>query len=266
MPQRSVLTKRCPPTPETLIRTDGATLAVERVAPHGNNGPGVVFLHGLMSDRKGTKAEALLDHCASRGYGFVRFDMFGHGQSSGRFEGGTISRWVDDALAILDHLTTGPQILVGSSMGGWVMLKAALARPARIAGLIGIAAAPDFTEDMMWAGFSADQRRELEEKGLVHVQGDCDTRPYPISRALIEDGRANMVLRDAIALQCPLRLLQGQRDISVPWQTALRLAEKVGSDDVDVVLIKDGDHRLSRPQDLARLCGELDALVKQVTV
>ncbi|MEQ9448701.1 MAG: alpha/beta hydrolase, partial [Rhodospirillaceae bacterium] len=138
---------------------------------------------------------------------FISFDMFGHGDSSGRFEDGGISRWTEDALAVLDHLTEGPQILVGSSMGGWVMLKAALARPDRAAGLIGIAAGPDFTEDLMWARFSRAEREQLASKGVVNIQSDYDERPYPISRHLIEDGRANLVMRATINLSCPVRLM-----------------------------------------------------------
>ena len=251
--------------PETLNRPDGATLVYDRVAATGTAKAGVVFLHGLMSDRGGTKAAVLADHCRAKGYGFVRFDMFGHGASSGRFQDGTVTRWTEDAVAVLDHLTTGLQILIGSSMGGWVMLRAALARVDRVAGLIGIAAGPDFTEDIMWDEFSDDERAELQEKGVVNVQSDYDPRPYPISRALIEDGRKNLVLTGPpIAVTCPVRLLQGQRDTAVPWQRALTLAEKIAGDNVDVQLIKDGDHRLSRPQDLKRLCAVLDDLMAEV--
>lgn len=258
------------PGPEFLARPDGAQLAYERIAvPHAGTGrsgaaPGIVFLHGLMSDRGGTKAVALADHCRRRGYGLVRYDMFGHGQSSGRFEDGTISRWTADAVAVVDALTEGPQILIGSSMGGWVMVKAALARPARIAGLVGIAVGPDFTEDLMWDKFSPAARATLESRGVVEVPSDYDPRPYPISRALIEDGRANLILRGDLSIACPVRLLHGQQDSAVPWQTSLRLSEKMSGADVVVSLIKDGDHRLSRPQDLAMLCAALDDVVATV--
>lgn len=245
--------------PEYRQLPDGSQRAYDRVM----GAPGVVFLHGLMSDRGGTKAAALKDHCRARGYGFVSFDMFGHGASSGRFEDGTISRWTADAVAVLDGLTTGPQILVGSSMGGWVMVKTALARPQRLAGLIGIAVAPDFTEDFLGA-LNDDQRAQLQTKGIVPVQSDCDTRPYPISRALIEDGRANRVLSGPVAITCPVRLLHGQQDTSVDWRKSVRLAEKIEGSDVEVVLIKDGDHRLSRPQDLHKLCAAVDGLVAKV--
>jgi len=249
-------------SPEFLARSDGATLAYERV---NGAGPGVVFLHGLMSDRKGTKAEALAEHCRHKGYALICFDMFGHGASSGRFEEGSVSRWTEDAAAVLDALTQGPQILIGSSMGGWVMVKTALARPDRIAGLVGIAVAPDFTEDLMWANFTAAEREALHTKGVVDVQSDYDSRPYAISRHLIEDGRKNLVLRGVIPITCPVRLLHGQQDTSVPWETSLHLAEKICGPDVDVLLVKDGDHRLSRPQDLIKLCATLDSLVDKVS-
>lgn len=240
--------------------SDGSRRVYDLLPGH----PGVVFLHGLMSDRGGTKAMALVSHCRAKGYGLLRFDMFGHGQSSGCFEVGGISRWTADAVALIDALTTGPQILVGSSMGGWVMVKTALARPERIKGCIGIAAAPDFTADMN-AGFSADQQAALRATGLIHYQSDYDTRPYPITAHLIDDGQANMVLGAPIPITCPVRLLHGQQDTGVPWQKSLTLAERITGGDVDVLLIKDGDHRLSRPADLAKLCAVLDELVDKVS-
>ncbi len=248
--------------PQFLQLPDGSRRAYDRLAaPPG--APGVVFLHGLMSDRGGTKAQALRAHCSTRGYGFVSFDMFGHGASSGRFEDGTISRWTQDAIAVLDALTLGPQILVGSSMGGWVMVKTAVGRAPRIGGLVGIAVAPDFTEDLL-AALNDDQRALLRSEGIVPVQSDYDTRPYPISRALIDDGRANMVLARAVAITAPVRLLHGQQDTSVDWRKSVTLAEKIEGSDVEVVLIKDGDHRLSRPQDLRKLCATVDELVAKV--
>ena len=247
---------------EFLVRGPGARLAYNRLeGPKG--APGVVFLHGLMSDRGGTKAMALEGHCRAKGYNFVRFDMSGHGASSGRFEDGTLSRWTEDACAVLDALTTGPQILVGSSMGGWVMLRTARARSDKVAGLVGIAAAPDFTEEI-WAQLSPAQRSEMERSGIVHVQSDYDERPYPISHGLITDGRACCLLGAPVDIRVPVRLLQGQRDTSVAWQTPLKIADALTSEDVDVLLVKDGDHRLSRPQDLAKLTAAIDELV-QVT-
>jgi len=249
---------------ETLTREDGATIAYRRLAAKRGGAddrgwPGIIFLGGFMSDMTGTKATALESFARDRGQAFVRFDYLGHGRSSGRFEQGTIGRWAEDAVAVLDHLSEGPQILVGSSMGGWIMLLAALARPARVAGLVGIAAAPDFTEDML-AGLSPEARESLERHGAYREPSDYSDEPYLITRSLIEDGRRHLLLRGPIALHCPVRLLQGMADRDVPWQTAIRLAESLESSDVELTLIKTGDHRLSEPQDLARLMRILERL------
>jgi pimeloyl-ACP methyl ester carboxylesterase len=182
----------------------------------------------------------------------VRFDYFAHGQSSGDFAEATISRWRDDAIAVIDSLTEGPQILVGSSMGGWIMVLAALARPHRVAALVGIAAAPDFTETLMWEPMAPPERERLLAEGFIEVPSQYGA-PLRITRALIEDGRQHLLLRGPIPLRIPVRLLQGQCDDDVPWETALRLAERIDGEDVRVTLVKDGDHRLSRPQDLALL-------------
>ncbi len=238
-----------------------AMIAYERQAARDPALPGVVFLHGLRSDRGGAKAQALAQHAEGRGYGLLRFDMFGHGASSGRFEDGGISRWVADTLAVLDRLTAGPQVLVGSSMGGWVMVKAAMARPEKVTGLVGIAVAPDFTEDLMWDSFTPAQREALMTAGTVDLPSEYNDGPYRISRHLIEDGRENLILRDEIPIACPVRLVHWQRDTAVPWRTSLALAERIKGGDVTVHLVKDGDHRLSRPQDLERLCGFVDELV-----
>ena len=245
-----------------LTRADGASMAYHRLE---GKSPGVVFVHGFRSDMDGGKALALETLCRDQGRAFVRFDLFGHGRSSGRVEDGTISRWADDATAVLDQLTTGPQVRVGSSLGGWVALLAALRRRDRVAGLVGIAAAPDFTEDLMWESFTADQRRDLIERGHV-VLPNCyePENPWTIPRRLIEDGRNNLLLRDAINLFCPVRLIQGQKDEDVPWRTALKLAECLAGDDVEVTLVKDGDHRLSRDHDLQRLCAVVAKLADQL--
>lgn len=223
--------------------------------------PTVVFLHGLASDRGGTKAVALDAHCRARGLGCLRYDMFGHGASSGRFEDGGPTRWTEDALAVLDHLTQGPVILVGSSMGGWVALKTAAARPARVRGMVGIAPAPDFTERLIWRQLTESQRAEMAQRGVVELPPEYGDAPLRISRHLIEDGRRNLLLGDRIDISCPVRILQGQRDTSVPWQTALDIADRLTGDDVAVTLVKDGDHRLSRPQDLSLLCRTVDDMV-----
>jgi pimeloyl-ACP methyl ester carboxylesterase len=208
----------------------------------------------------GTKALFLDEYCRRNGRAFVRFDYFAHGQSSGDFADGTISRWRDDAVAVIDSLTEGPQILIGSSMGGWIMVLAALARPERVAALVGIAAAPDFTTDLLPHRLTDAQRRELYEAGQIVLPSDYDPAGYLYTRALVEDGDRNLVLRGPIALSCPTRLLHGMADEPVPWQQSLRLAERLSSSDVTLTLIKDGDHRLSRDEDLARLARVLDEL------
>jgi pimeloyl-ACP methyl ester carboxylesterase len=246
-----------PDAPAILTRPDGATIAYRR-AP--GKGPTVVFLGGFKSDMTGTKATALDAHCRAQGRAFLRFDYFGHGASSGDFRRGTIGRWADDALAAVDILTDGPLVLVGSSMGGWIMLLAALARPERIKALIGIAPAPDFTEDLMWAGFSPEIRAEIETKGEFARPSAYDPDPYPITRGLIEDGRKHLVMREPIRLDVPVRILQGLRDPDVPWRHALKLVDALESKDVVLELIKDGDHRLSEPADIARLLRTVDEL------
>lgn len=224
-------------------------------------GPGIVFCGGFMSDMTGTKALALEAHAKRRGQGFLRFDYRGHGQSSGRFADGTIGTWKDDTLAVFDTLTEGPQVLIGSSMGGWIALLLALERPDRIAGLIGIAAAPDFTEDLMWGQFDEAARKTLRTDRVLHQPSDYSDEPYTITMDLIEDGRRHLLLRSPIPITAPVRLLQGMQDSDVPYQHALALAERLESDDVQVRLIKNGDHRLSTDQDLAILCHTLDSLL-----
>jgi pimeloyl-ACP methyl ester carboxylesterase len=255
------------PTPETdtvrnagaasLARPPGATIAYHRLA---GAAPGIVFLGGFRSDMNGNKALFLEDYCRERGRAYVRFDYFGHGESSGDFAEGTVSRWRDDSVAVLDSLTEGRQILVGSSMGGWIMVLAALARPERVAGLVGIAAAPDATTDLMLARFNEEQRRELHKTGRVILPSEFDPAGYLYTRALIEDGNRNLVLRGPIRLSCKVRLLHGMEDKSVPWQQSLGLCERLQSRDVELTLVKDGDHRLSRDEDLVRLARVLDEL------
>jgi pimeloyl-ACP methyl ester carboxylesterase len=243
--------------PAILARPDGATIAYRRVA---GAPPGIVFLGGFRSDMTGTKALFLEDYCRRRGRAFVRFDYFGHGESSGDVALGTIGRWREDAIAIIDSLTAGPQILVGSSMGGWIMLLAALARPERIAALVGIAGAPDFTEELLWPRLTPAQREEITLRGRVVLPSAYDPAGYLYTRALVEEGRGHLLLPAPIPLAMPVRLLHGLGDQSVPWQLSLRLAERLASRDVAVTLVKDGDHRLSSPADLARLAQTLDAL------
>jgi pimeloyl-ACP methyl ester carboxylesterase len=243
--------------PGRLARPGGASIAY-RDRP--GKRPTVVFLGGFRSDMTGSKAAALDAHCAARGQAFLRFDYQGHGASSGRFEDGTIGSWTADALAAIDTLTAGDLVLVGSSMGGWIMLEVALARPGRVRALLGIAAAPDFTEDLIWARMDAPTRAALEAEGLVH-QASAYGEPYPITRALIAEGRDRLRLRTKIPFRGQVRLLHGQCDPDVPWARSLALAAALETEDVRCVLIKDGDHRLSRDSDLALLTATLDTLL-----
>jgi pimeloyl-ACP methyl ester carboxylesterase len=244
------------PEPRFLEIAPDRRLAWHRVE---GRGPAVLFCGGYTSDMTGTKALALERWCRGQGRGFVRFDYSGHGRSDGRFEDGTIGAWAEDALAIVDGVTAGPLIVVGSSMGGWIMLLIALARPERVRALLGIAAAPDFTEDLLLPEASEAQRRDLERQGFW-MQPSAYGPPYPVTAALIEDGRRHLLLRAPIAIHCPVHLLHGQRDLDVPWQTALRLAERLRSEDVTIELVKAGDHRLSSEADLVRITAALARL------
>jgi pimeloyl-ACP methyl ester carboxylesterase len=235
--------------------------ADRRLAYHHLEGrsPCVLFCGGYTSDMTGTKALALERWCRAAQLAYVRFDYAGHGRSDGRFEDGTIGGWAEDALAIVDRIARGPLIVVGSSMGGWIMLLVALARPERVRVLVGIAAAPDFTEDLLLPQATAAQRRDLDRQGFW-LQSSAYGEPYPVTARLIEDGRRHLVLRAPIPITCPVHLLHGQRDPDVPWQTALRLAERLQSDDVTIELIKAGDHRLSTEADLARITAAIARL------
>ena len=215
-------------------------------------GPTVVWLGGFRSDMAGTKAQGLADRALAEGRSYLRFDYFGHGESSGAFEAGTITRWRADALAVIDRLTTGPLVLVGSSMGGWLSCLAAMARPERLAGLVLIAPAADFTERLMQPQMDAAARREMERDGVWMRPSDYGD-PYPITRTLLEDGARWSILPGPLRLGAPVRILQGGADPDVPWRHALALAEAIEDEDLVFSLIRDGDHRLSRPQDLARL-------------
>jgi pimeloyl-ACP methyl ester carboxylesterase len=249
---------------ETLVLRDGARIAYRRVPPPApDRRPGIVFLSGFASDMTGTKGAALEAWAQARARTMLRFDYSGHGQSSGAFRNGTIGRWTGDALAALDRLTQGPQILVGSSMGGWIMLLVALARPDRIAGLVGIAAAPDFTEDLMWAQMQEPTRARLMTEGVILQPSQYQDAPMEISRALIEDGRRHLLLRGPIDIHCPVRLFHGLADPDVPWSTSTRLAEHLTGADVTVTLIKDGDHRQSREGDLRRIFAAVEELSRE---
>lgn len=223
-------------------------------------GPTVVWLGGFRSDMTGTKAKALADWAARSGRAFVRFDYSGQGESPGRFEDGTIGRWREDALAIVDRLTEGPVVMAGSSMGGWLASLVALARPERVAGLVLIAPAPDFTETLMWAAFGEEQRRAVLECGWWDQPSEYGGT-YPITRGLIEDGRRWLLLPGPVPITAPVRILQGTADADVPWRHALAFAEALDAEDVVFTLVKRGDHRLSRPEDLARLIAAVEELV-----
>ena len=247
-----------PESARHLRAPDGQTIAYHVLQ---GKTPGVMFLGGLMSDMSGTKAIALESRCRAAGRAFVRFDYLGHGESSGRFIEGTIGRWHADTLAVLDEIARGPQILVGSSMGGWQMLLAARARPERIVGLIGVAAAPDFTEDLMWDQFDDAAKARIRADGILYLPSEYEDTPYPISFALIEDGRDHLLLRSPLELNCPLHLIHGMADRDVPWQTALRISETVASEDVNMTLVKAGGHRLSAAADLEHLISAVDSMV-----
>lgn len=232
-----------------LSRHDGQSLAYHHSA---GDAPGVLFCSGFMSDMDGTKAVALEEAMTGLGRGYTRFDYLGHGQSTGHFIDGTISRWTDDAVAILDECTAGPQIIVGSSMGGWIGLRLALLRPDRIAGFVGIAAAPDFTT-RLWDDMPEEGKADIVSNGHWEQSSEYSDEPYIITKKLIDDGPRNFVMNGQIDISCPVHLLQGMKDDSVPWKTALQIQEALESDDVTVSLVKNGDHRLSEPDDITRL-------------
>jgi pimeloyl-ACP methyl ester carboxylesterase len=242
----------------------GRRIAYHKVAAEGDGAglPGVIFLGGFRSDMAGTKAVYLEDWARERGRACLRFDYRGHGESSGLFEEGSIGDWADDAAEVLRQLTEGPQVLVGSSMGGWIALLLARRFPERLAGLVGIAAAPDFTEDSMWSGFSQVQRQALLVEGRVALPSAYSDEPYVVTRRLIEDGRANLVLRRPLRIGCPVRLLQGTADEDVDRSVALRLLDHIEGPDVRLTLAKGADHRFSGPAELALIGGTLDRLAE----
>ncbi len=226
----------------TFLDTDkGRRLAYHKSEGHG---PTVVFLGGLKSDMEGTKAIHLEDWARGRGQAYLRFDYSGHGESSGTFEEGCIGDWHEDTLAAIDALSDGPLIIVGSSMGGWQALLLARARPDRVAGMVTIAAAPDFTEDGYWASFTDAEKEALEQVGHVERPSDY-MEPYIITKRMIEDGRMRLVLRDPLPLPFPVRCLQGTADTAVNTETALRLLEHASCEDMQLLLVKDADHRFS---------------------
>ncbi len=235
------------------------------VRARAGNAPGLFWLGGFNSDMRGSKALALDEWAASNGRACVRFDYSGHGESGGAFIDGTIGRWLEESVAVFEQFCRGPQVVIGSSMGGWMALLLARevakreASRTSPAGLVLIAPAPDFTEVLMWNGFSPEVKLEIQTKG-VWLRPSQYGEPYPITRALIEEGRNHLLLGAAIDVGCPIRILQGAQDPDVPWQHAFALAHRLPSDDVVLTMIQDGDHRLSRPQDIARIL----AAVKEI--
>jgi pimeloyl-ACP methyl ester carboxylesterase len=226
--------------------------------------PGLVWLGGFKSDMKGTKAEALDHWAAESGRAYLRFDYSGHGESGGDFTDGTIARWLEESLAVFDAFSRGPQVVIGSSMGGWLALlllrelkrrQAPSSAGAQIAGLVLIAPAVDFTEALMWQRFPPEVRRQIEQTGSWQRPSAYSEEPYLITRRLIDDGRNHLLLGGLIETGCPVRILQGVQDEDVPWQHAVELSSRLAHDDVVLTLVKDGDHRLSRPEDIERLIG-----------
>lgn len=230
-----------------------------RIAYHTSpgEGVGVMFCPGYRSDMHSTKATALAEWCASNNVPLTRFDYRGHGKSDMAFKDFTIGGAMEDALAVLDQAGGREVILIGSSMGAWVALNAALERKGQVRGFIGIASAPDFTERLMFARMSPEQRRELMEEGQIWAYSEMTDSDYPVTRHFIEEARHHLLLDDIVGLDIPVQLLHGQADVDVPWETSLELASRLMSEDVTLTLIKDGDHRLNRPADLALMTDAL---------
>jgi pimeloyl-ACP methyl ester carboxylesterase len=254
--------------PSLTSVTVGTGQAERRIAVRLREGaaPGVFWLGGFKSDMQGTKAVALDAWAAKAGRACTRFDYSGHGESGGAFTDGTIGRWLEESVAVFERFARGPQVLVGSSMGGWIALL--LARELRqravagskLAGMVLIAPAADFTEELMWKKFSPEAKRQIETAGSWQRPSDYSPEPYVITRGLIEDGRRHLLLGGLIETGCPVRILQGVQDADVPWQHAMELSSRLARDDVVMTLVKDGDHRLSRPEDIERLIAAVQEL------
>ncbi|MEE9347172.1 MAG: alpha/beta hydrolase [Robiginitomaculum sp.] len=249
---------------QILKTDDGESLAYHRSEGSDLGGAGFIWCGGLKSNMKGGKALAMDSWARAGGHGFLRFDYFGHGESSGAFTDGTITRWHADTLAVIDRLTTGGQILVGSSMGGWQALLAALARPERIKGLILVAPAPDFTQKLMWPSFSVDIQKQIMEAGIYYEPSPYGD-PMEITRLLIESGREHLIMDGPIDFRGPVHILQGMQDEPVPWQFARRLVDLITSEQVEFTLVKDGDHRLSNPADITRLLNSAERMIARLT-
>jgi len=243
--------------PDIHVTRKGQKIAYRKTP---GTGPGVVFLGGFKSDMEGTKAVYLQRWAQDSGRAFLRFDYSGHGASSGAFEDGSIGEWAEDAQEVIEHLTDGRQILVGSSMGGWIALLLAKRIAQKIAGLVGIAAAPDFTEDSMWANFTDGQKQTILAEGHLALESDYSDDPYIITRKLIEDGRNQLVLRTPLNLPFPVRLLHGTADTDVDMSVPLRLLKHAEGDDMRLTLVKGADHRFSEPDQLAMIRRAIHAI------
>jgi pimeloyl-ACP methyl ester carboxylesterase len=249
--------------PLRLKRGPKDSIAYNRFDQKNKNLPEVLFLGGFKSDMTGTKATYLQELCQNRNQTFTRFDYFGHGLSSGEFTQGTIGCWLEDTLAMIDEITEGPLVLIGSSMGGWLMILAALARPQRMHSLIGIASAPDFTEELIWASLTDSQRLAFLSQGIVQTPSQYENQGFPITLQLVEEGRSHLVLRKELLIPCPVHLIHGNADRDVPSELSLRLAQKIESPEVTLTLIKDGDHRLNTPLALGRLASLLNEVSQE---
>jgi pimeloyl-ACP methyl ester carboxylesterase len=250
---------------ERLDVGEGAAARKIAVRRRAGGEPGVVWLGGFKSDMRGTKAIALDHWAAEHKRGCLRFDYSGHGESGGSFTDGSIGRWLEESLAVFERFAHGPQVLVGSSMGGWLALllmrelkRQANARAASVAGLVLIAPAVDFTEELMWNRFPPEVKRQIGTNGSWQRPSQYSEEPYPITRQLIEEGRRHLLLGGLIETGCPVRILQGVQDPDVPWQHAVELSSRLAHDDVVLTLVKDGDHRLSRPEDIERLIAAVE--------
>ncbi len=253
-----------PLTPTSrFVREDGVPIAY---AYTPGKPPTVVFFGGFASDMSGTKAQFLEARAKARGRAFLRFDYQGHGDSGGSFSDGSIGLWSEDAGTLIEHVTSGPLLLVGSSMGAWIMLIVALQLKSRVTALLGIASAPDFSQDLILPALSSDQQEIIERDGVLQLPSRYSDEPQIVTRRFLEEGRRHLMLRSTIALQCPVRLIHGLEDPDVPWQTSLKLAQALLSPDVQVTLIKGGDHRLSTLRDLAIIDKALDSLIASVTL
>jgi pimeloyl-ACP methyl ester carboxylesterase len=254
---KDVINNSCLESVEAGAGPDARTIAVRA---RSGAPPGLFWLGGFKSDMKGNKAQALDQWAAQHGRACVRFDYSGHGESGGAFTDGTIGRWLEDSRSVFNRFCRGPQVVIGSSMGGWIALllvrelrRHEMQSPATISGLVLVAPAVDFTQELMWKQFSPEIKRELEETGVWVRPSQYSEEPHTITRQLIEEGRHHLLLGGVIETGCPVRILQGVQDPDVPWRHAVSLVSRLAHDDVVLTLVKDGDHRLSRPEDIERL-------------